>query len=195
MARNPWELLMICFLVATGARQRCEAGTADVNPVVVVRVEDPSGLAGPSLVRAQERATAVYQRAGVTLQWTLEGTTQPDRVLTIILTTSKAAPARLATDSMGVALIPGDGSVGTTAYIFMDKVTAFFESKGVLEHHVLACALAHEIGHLLLPPNAHRPDGIMRASWHPVDFPPRAAGILAFPPDQAKLLRLRARRP
>jgi hypothetical protein len=146
-------------------------------------------------VRAQKLATAVYQRAGVTLQWTLEGTTQPDRVLTLILTTSMAAPAGLATDSMGVALSPGEGSRGTTAYIFMDKVTAFFESKGVLEHHVLACALAHEIGHLLLPPNAHRPDGIMRARWSPADFPPRAPGILAFPPDQAKLLRLRARRP
>lgn len=185
----------MCVPVATGAGQRCEAGTADVNPVVVVRVEDPRGLAGPPLVRAQKLATAVYQRAGVTLQWTLEGTTQPDRVLTLILTTSMAAPAGLATDSMGVALSPGEGSRGTTAYIFMDKVTAFFESKGVLEHHVLACALAHEIGHLLLPPNAHRPDGIMRARWSPADFPPRAPGILAFPPDQAKLLRLRARRP
>lgn len=185
----------MCVPVATGAGQRCERGTADVNPVVVVRVDDPRGLAGPPLMRAQKLATAVYQRAGVTLQWTLEGTTQPDRVLTIILTTSMAAPASLATDSMGVAPSPGDGSLGTTAYIFMDKVTAFFESKGVLEHHVLACALAHEIGHLLLPPNAHRPDGIMRPRWYPVDFPPRAPGILAFPPDQAKLLRLRARRP
>jgi hypothetical protein len=34
----------------------------------------------------------------------------------------------------------------------------------------------------------------MRDAWHPALFPPKAAGVAGFPPDQGRLLRLRARR-
>jgi hypothetical protein len=193
MSRNSWGLLTICFLVAAGIVHRCEAGAAEPNPIIAIRVEDPSALAGPGLVRAQELATDIYQQAGVTLRWTLDGTAQPDRVLTVILTTSATAPQGLATDSMGVTPTPGDGTRGTTAYIFIDRITAFTESKRIAAHYVLACALAHEIGHLLLPANAHASGGIMRGSWHPALFPPKAPGVPGFPPEQARLLRLRSR--
>lgn len=95
---------------------------------------------------------------------------------------------------MGVAPSPGDGTRGTAAYLFLDKVPPFAASHRLSTAPVLACALAHEIGHLLLPPNVHRPDRVMRGGWHPALFPPRAPGIPDFLPDQAKLLRLRARR-
>ena len=102
------------------------------------------------------------------------------------------APAGLTTDAMGVAPSTGDGSRGTTAFVFSDRVAAFAEAHRLAEADVLASALAHEIGHLLLPPNAHAANGIMRASWRPAFFPPKAPGIAGFPPEQARLLRLRA---
>jgi hypothetical protein len=194
MSRNSCGLLTICFLVTAGIGQRCEAEAAEPNPIIAIRVEDPNGLAGPGLVRAQELASDIYQRAGVTLRWTTDETTLADRTLTLVLKTRTTVPSGLASDAMGVAPSPGDGTRGTMAYIFIDKVTAFAESHRLAAQDVLACALAHEIGHLLLPPNAHRPDGIMRDSWHPALFPPRAPGVLGFPPEQARLLRLRARR-
>jgi hypothetical protein len=194
MSRNSWGLSTICFLVAAGIGQRCEAEAAEPNPIIAIRVEDPNGLAGPALVRAEELATEIYREAGVTLRWTIDETTLADRTLTLVLTTSTAAPSGLASDAMGVSPSPGDGTRGTMAYIFIDKVTAFAASHRLAAKYVLACALAHEIGHLLLPANAHRPDGIMRDRWHPALFPPRAPGVLGFPPEQAQLLRLRARR-
>ena len=124
------------------------------------------------------------------MDWTANTATS-GRSLTIILTTIATAPAGLVPESMGVAPSPGDGTRGTTAYIFMDRVTSFVAEYRVAGEYVLACALAHEIGHLLLPPNAHTADGIMRGNWHPALFPPNAPGVLGFPPDQARLLRLR----
>jgi hypothetical protein len=194
MSSNSWGVLAICFLVAAGNGQRCEAEASEPNPIIAIRVEDPNGLTDPGLVRAQALATDIYQRAGVTLRWTIDETTLADRTLTLVLTTSAAAPSGLASDAMGVAPSPGDATRGTMAYIFIDKVTAFAASHRLAAKDVLACALAHEIGHLLLPLNAHRPDSIMRDSWHPALFPPRAPGLLGFPPEQARLLRLRARR-
>jgi hypothetical protein len=194
MSRSSWRLLTICFLVAAGIGQSRGAEAAEPNPIIAIRVEDPSALAGPGFVRAQELATKIYQEAGVTLRWTVDETTKADRTLTVILTTSTTAPSGLASDAMGVAPSPGDGTRGTLAYIFIDKVTAFAASHRLAAKDVLACALAHEIGHLLLPLNAHRPDGIMRDRWYPALFPPQAPGVLGFPPEQARLLRLRARR-
>jgi hypothetical protein len=193
MSRNSWGLFTMCFLVAAGIGQRREAEAFEPNPIIAINVEDPNGLAGPGLVRAEELASEIYQQAGVTLRWTVDET-KADRTLTMVITTSVTAPLGLTSDSMGVAPSPGDGTRGTTAYVFIDKVTAFASSHRIAAKYVLACALAHEIGHLLLPANAHRPDGIMRDGWYPALFPPRTPGVLGFPPEQARLLRLRARR-
>ena len=100
----------------------------------------------------------------MTLRWTPAETTEPDRKLTVVLTVSTAVPPGLGSDAMGVTPSPGDGTRGTLAYVFLDKVRSFAASHRLAVAPVLACALAHEIGHLLLPPNAHRPDSVMRGA-------------------------------
>lgn len=194
MWRNASVCITVCCLAAAGSVSPYRVEASDQDPVVMVTVENPSGLEVPDLERALEQATGIYRRAGVTLRWTPVEPTEPDRNLTVVLTISTSAPPGLGCDAMGVAPSPGDGTRGTLAYVFLDKVRAFAAAHRLSVVPVLACALAHEIGHLLLPPNAHRPDSVMRGGWHPALFPPRAPGILGFPPDQAKLLRLRARR-
>jgi hypothetical protein len=165
MSRNASGLFTLCLLASVAIAPR---GAAAGEPLT----------------------TAIYERAGVTLDWTSH-TAAPGRSLTIVLTTIAAAPAGLVPESMGVAPSPGDGTRGTIAYIFMDRVASFASTHRVEADHVLACAMAHEIGHLLLPPNAHAADGIMRGNWHPALFPPRAPGVPGFPPEQARLLKLR----
>ena len=194
MSRNHWGLFALGLMAVMGTWPR-ETWAAEPNPVVAIRTENASGLAGLAginLARAQELTTDIYARAGVTLQWITDERAPAKRTLTIILTTIATAPPGIAPESMGVAPSPGDGTRGTTAYIFLDKVASFVAANRVAAEYVLACALAHEIGHLLLPPNAHDDSGIMRGSWHPGLFPPKAPGVPGFPPAQARLLRLRA---
>lgn len=191
MSKNSWALLTITCL-AVGFLP--VAAASQPNPLVVTKVENAQGWSGVNLRRAQELASGIYEQAGVTLEWS-EAAATVGRNLTIVLTTIATAPRGIAPESMGVAPSPGDGTRGTTAYIFMDKVASFTAANRVAAEYVLACAMAHEIGHLLLPPNAHDSMGVMRGSWHPALFPPRAPGIPGFPPAQAKLLRLRAGSP
>ena len=194
MSRSASGFVTMCWLAGAAGVAPSMAAASQPDPVVVIRVENSNGLEQRDLHRAQTLATDIYGRAGVALRWTPDQTTVADRTLSIVLTTSTAAPAALGGDAMGVAPSPGDGTRGTLAFVFLDKVSSFASAYRVSIAHVLACALAHEIGHLLLPPNSHRTDSVMRGDWHPGIFPPRAPGILGFPPDQAKLLRLRARR-
>jgi hypothetical protein len=189
MSRNSYGLLTLFLLAGAGIAPR-DAAAAEPNPVISIRVEIANGLDSANLLRAQQLITGIYEQAGVTLDWT--GVTAPSgRSLTIVLTTIAAAPAGIVAEAMGVAPSPGDGSRGTTAYVFMDRVASFTAAYRVAGAYVLACAIAHEIGHLLLPPNAHVADGIMRGNWHPALFPPKAPGVPGFPPEQARLLRLR----
>ena len=146
----------------------------------------------PRLEHARSIVSGIYREAGVELEWgnNLEGAA--NRTLTIVLTTRKEAPAGVRIDATGVAPTPGDGTRGTVAYVFVDAVVEFADAHRVPLAYVLGSAIAHEIGHLLLPPNAHQPGGIMRGSWHPADFPPASPGILGFPAAQARLLLARA---
>ena len=54
-------------------------------------------------------------------------------------------------------------------------------------------AMAHEMGHLLLPHGAHSVAGLMRAEWDRAQVRNAATGLLTFTPDQASLIRERLR--
>ena len=85
---------------------------ADPDPIVVVRVENPHGFEAPALVGAQELATEIYERAGVSLRWTVDETMEPDRTFTLVLASSVAVKSVLRSDAMGVAPRPSDGTPG-----------------------------------------------------------------------------------
>jgi hypothetical protein len=188
MERNAWMFCLLCWAVAPGASDA--QGSEPRTPILIKLEGGGSHAAGPQTLSI---VSGIYRQSGIELQWD-ETAVDVARVLTIVITTRDRAPAGVRIDAMGVAPTPGDGSRGTVAYIFLDAVQDFSGTYRVSLPYVLACAIAHEIGHLLLPPNAHRPDGIMRGTWYAADFPPKSPGMLGFPKDQARLLRLRASR-
>jgi len=49
------------------------------------------------------------------------------------------------------------------AYVYYRRVRAEAERHAASISQVLACAIAHEIGHLLMPEAGHSPAGLMRA--------------------------------
>jgi hypothetical protein len=190
MSGQHWGRLAVGLIAIVGNSPN-EASAAEPDPIVTIRMENGNAVAGVNVKRAQVLTSEIYAQAGVTLRWMTDDGVSADRTLTIIITTIATAPAGITPEAMGVAPSAGDGSRGNTAYIFVDRVAAFVEKYRVAAEYVFACALAHEIGHLLLPPNAHDALGVMRGSWHPALFPPKAPGVPGFPPAQARLLRLR----
>jgi hypothetical protein len=57
---------------------------------------------------------------------------------------------------------------------------------------ILGCAIAHELGHLLLGSNSHSDAGIMQPRWEPYQFRQLMMGILLFTTAQSKLIREQA---
>ncbi len=57
---------------------------------------------------------------------------------------------------------------------------------------ILGCAIAHELGHLLLGTNSHSDWGIMQPRWKPNQFRQLMMGTLLFTAEQSKLMRMAA---
>jgi hypothetical protein len=92
---------------------------------------------------------------------------------------------------MGIAL--GDRhDVGGSAFVFRDRVTHVARERQQDVARVLGYAMAHEMGHLLLPYPAHSTNGIMRAEWNGDDLRHIADGSMLFTPAQATLIRAQA---
>ena len=49
--------------------------------------------------------------------------------------------------------------------MYVDRVYSVAQGAGVEAHRVLALAIAHEIGHVLINSNTHASSGLMRADW------------------------------
>jgi hypothetical protein len=109
-------------------------------------------------------------------------------ILRIVLagTTDLQSRARA---SLGDSLVDMAGRGGWFSTIYVDRVTAMARFAGVDETDVLSCAIAHEIGHLLLGTRAHAGRGLMRALWSAAEFRRNAALDWLFSADEARMMR------
>jgi hypothetical protein len=80
---------------------------------------------------------------------------------------------------------------GGTAFVFYDRVLRSAHDRHQDIARVLASAMAHEMGHLLLPASAHSPSGIMRADWDGDDLRRIASGSLQFTAAQVDAIRVK----
>ena len=167
----------------TGASLAAESDTR-----LVVRIDNSAAVADSILNKALAIAAGIYHRSDIPIELTTD--TDANAALTIVvLSSTRVTAVRPAHNSMGVTPSADDGTRGTAAYVFADRVAAFATDGRLDQAMILGCALAHELGHLLLPVNAHTRDGIMRANWDAKSI--ARSAVPGFTLEQARLLRLR----
>ena len=103
----------------------------------------------------------------------------------------------IATDALGVAIGTREQR-GRLAYVFYSRVEHIALTHLNVPRHikkdeiytviVLAHAMAHEMGHLLLP-YGHSSTGLMRADWNAKDLDLALDRRLNFTSEQAELIR------
>jgi len=186
---------------------------ADPRPAlrIVLHVSDDVRIPPNLVKRAKTEMSRIYREAGIDIVWPGEAptttgpdgpqaVTSPDPQLTLIIL------SRELTDQMSVATTALGGAVGTreyrgrTAYVFYNRVERVARTylnaprRGGMDDAnkviVLAHAMAHEIGHLLLP-YGHSATGLMRADWDAKDMRLAVHGRLNFTSEQAELIRTR----
>ena len=161
MERRIWRTLLLVSILAFARGVSAQDGGV---PTITVRVDDKAGVQGALLNIAKARATEVFAMSGIRIEWIdgKQGARQKVSAAYMILIMAeapaklKAAMEQLGTDVMG----QGAPSVGR-AYIYYDRVVAFRPVPPRDIPSTLGDVLAHELGHLILPPG-HSPVGIMR---------------------------------
>jgi hypothetical protein len=140
--------------------------------------------APPAIVHAaQEEVTRLYAEIGVPIEWSER---QPS-IRIVLLPYETGDLRRHENQVMGAAVRTGGGSL--LAYAFYRRVRTLADHYDVSTEQVLACAIAHELGHLLLPLPGHAPAGLMRACWSRDEFYRAERGALKFSPDEIARIR------
>ena len=88
---------------------------------------------------------------------------------------------------MGVALAADPHRAVVS--IYLDAVTDVARRYSQPLGKVLGVALAHETGHVLLPPPSHSATGIMQPSWEGDALRHAITGDIAFTPRQSAQMR------
>ena len=157
-----------------------DAAEAEQQPAIHLQMDNQAEVPAAILKNSQDEVVRIFADAGVAVEWTQTGPS-----LTVQIVTSALGYADAASTVMGVALrTPG----GATAQIFFKQVQDFARRCHVDVSRLLASAVAHEIGHLLLPRMPHSATGLMKADWD-TDLVREAAGSLRFTGAQVKRLR------
>ena len=88
---------------------------------------------------------------------------------------------------MGTAFPPAAN--GGTLWLFYDQILHVARGYHEPLEDILALAMAHEIGHLLLPYPGHSSTGVMVGDWDREGLRAIAGGSLQFTPAQASAMR------
>ena len=160
---------------------------ADSPPSIAVVVYNQVGMSADTLARAKSEVTRIYGDAGVDVAWMDPAAVESGDVFAIQLLIRPRA-VNVPGSIMGRAI--GDThETGGSAVLYYDRVLRSAHEREQDVARLLAYTMAHEMGHLLLPPAAHSLSGIMRRDWDGDDLRHIASGSLRFTPAQAIAIR------
>jgi hypothetical protein len=146
-------------------------------PAIVVRTYDAADTATEFQQSALLVASAILDRAGVSVRWircdpnafTAECRNPLGAYeLAVRLIKLRERPSK-STLPLGEANLDVVRRTGSLATVYVNRVRWFADASSVDFATVLGRAIAHEIGHLLIGTTMHPSTGLMRAVWTPKD--------------------------
>jgi hypothetical protein len=183
----------LCFIAVAVFIPRESWTDPSQPPVVRVVIHASASVAEPTLDAAREFAAGVFHAAGIEIDGASEASSCAESssarafCVQVLLRPHhpQFEPGKVRT--MGVALAADANRAVVSVYL--DAVADVARRYGQPVGLVLGLALAHEIGHVLLPPPSHSPSGIMRPSWDGDGIRHAIGGDIAFTDRQAALMR------
>lgn len=192
MGRSQWIALVFGAFSAF-LPQLTSANPRNV-PAVRVVLHDSAATSGDLLAEARDFAIGVFRQAGIEVlmatgdqalactpgasgQFCVQVLLRPKH--------PQFEPGKVRT--MGVALAAD--TYRAVVSVYLDAVADVARRYGQPLGKILGIALAHELGHVLLPPPSHSAEGIMQPSWEGDAIRRAVGGDIAFTDRQAALMR------
>ena len=151
------------------------------------------------LQRAQREVVWIFEEAGVHVEWIGCGVErrQPDlhisasveAINVVIVSRETKLLSPIPPEVLGAVV--RDNDAREFGWVFFHRIERASEAYALDTGVVLGHAIAHEVGHLLLPRGTHGPSGLMRASWRMDDMRDAGQGHLRFSAAEAAVIRAR----
>jgi len=182
-------------------------GESEPDLEISVRVYNYARVPAETLMRAEAEASRIFREAGVEMDWVDCPTSVAEAadypaceppagargVELRILPKAMALRVQSGREQLGLALPSARTGSASAAWVFYHRVEELAASQDADRAQILAHALAHEIGHLLLGPDRHSEKGIMRAAWGRHELQLGAQGQLLFSTPEAKIIQVEVR--
>ncbi len=167
------------------------AAATNNGPAVTVLVFNFRKAPAETMVKAEMEAGRILEKAGVPVTWQDCPTGNepcrkgPGRVFFLAV---KAGPVqnKFLDTTSGFAMLPAH--LAMVYYDYLPRIPGGQSSRNDTAL-VLACVIAHELGHLLLGAHAHSVGGIMQAHWGIEQTQLALMSHLSFLPEEAKLMQ------
>ena len=174
------SIVLLVTAASCGSAASAQAADAPVRLHVAVAICDAGNAPADILASAEGVAGDVYRAIGVAIEWSDAGCAAGERSLTVNVIARNASELTVTDETLGFAE-PGT----SLATILYDRVVVFARRYHVKREVLLGYVVAHELGHLLLPPNSHSTKGVMRPV---INFEDAAAKRLRFTKEQGDLI-------
>jgi hypothetical protein len=204
MTRAPINILVVSFLlikpvsIPAGTAQFSSAATSTVQ--ITVRIWDLAQVGSESLDRAKAVVEGSFKPMGIPLTWlhcalgeapediACPAPVEPNDISLRILQRNKKSFAKTRRSTAGVAIPLASGGSKGIVYVFFDRILQVKENQKIPMELALGVAIAHEIGHLLLPGQPHARAGIMRGKLESKDWQLASQGRLSFTGRQREII-------
>ena len=194
-------LIISVWVFGHAFSQNVFSATAPTLSLTII-VDNYSQASAAVLARAENEAGRIFGRAGLSAVWLNCSTGQ------VSVDTQPSCHKAVEATDVRLRILPAhvrDKFQGTVFGFAVHPVLASVYYEHVVRLAktddaefelpiILGCAIAHEIGHLLLGPNNHSADGIMRAKWERKQVEQTMCGTLLFTSQQSKVIQAEARR-
>ena len=132
------------------------AARDDDRPRLGVHIKNYAEVRGVDLARARTEVERIFDIAGVQVGWVEADA--PGGIAILLLRVTGDSRQDSAGCVLGLAL-----RSRSSAYVFINRIIGVARSRPIDVPVVLGRIIAHELGHVLLPPGQHSSVGIMRA--------------------------------
>jgi hypothetical protein len=177
------------FLTVTAwAGLPADSAAQPAGPGVLVILQNDAGVPPDIAAIAQAEVVRLYGLIGVDIAWVTKVPDPVRRVRVVSLVKWEPADDAVPASVLGLTPLDHEGR-GYRGYVFWRRVERASQKFAASLNNVLAIAIAHELGHTLLPNGSHATRGLMEAHWNSAHFRSASAGLLHFSSETAALIR------
>jgi hypothetical protein len=156
--------------------------------LLTVVVHNTASVPDETVASARAQVEQIFASANVPIRWATGINAGTFGIQVTLRRQPGGGPGAMAPSALGTT-VGEDHRLGGSSFVFYERVIKFAHDHRRSVDAILAYAIAHEMGHVLLPAPAHTPTGLMKAEWSDDDIRHLANDRQLFTVGQALLIR------